>query len=103
VAKKNCVSRLATPLPNSASEAYELLRQRVVAPDGSLDHTEGRGVIIRYGLAKWAQLYDSASMAPCPEPRQFPHPRPEKPVPGTELVRLVAGLILSMRKESIHA
>ena len=43
-------------MPAGANEAYEALRQRVLQPDGRIEHPEGRGVLMRCGLARWAQV-----------------------------------------------
>ena len=84
-------------------DAYEGLRRQVVQPDGRGRHTEDRGVLIRRGLATWSQT------------RPVARTPPESPFPsgaaapvldwfGTELVLLLASLILSTRKEDLlHA
>jgi len=86
-------------------EAYEGLRRQVVQLDGRVEHLESRGILLRRGLAAWSQLRRSTVPAPLPE-SHF-RPASESPVPtsfGAELVRLVAGLILSTRQESfLHA
>ena len=86
-------------------EAYEELRRQAVELDGRDEHFEGRGVLMRRGLATWAQLRPIAISVPPPESHS-----PSKPVTpaldsfGSELVRLLAGLILSTRQESfVHA
>jgi hypothetical protein len=86
-------------------EAYEGLRRQAIQPDGRGEHLEGRGVLIRCGLATWAQIRPAAQPARPPE-SHFPSGA-EAPVLdsfGAELVRLVAGLILSTRLEGfLHA
>lgn len=90
-------------MPTGSIEAYEALRLRIVQPDGRGEHAEGRGVLIRCGLARWAQMQSSfTDERPLSDSHRQPvgsHP------PGLrgELVRLVAGLILSIRPEGIHA
>jgi hypothetical protein len=86
-------------LPNSATEAYEALRREVLRrPDGQIVHAEGRGVLIRCGFAKWAQSHPTfaAPLPPGPPPWRG-QPEPAIP-PGveTELVKLVAALILNI-------
>jgi hypothetical protein len=81
-------------------EAYEELRRQVVQPDGRGKHLEGRGILMRCGLAAWARLRPSTVPARGPE-SHFPSAS-ESPLltsHGAELVRLIAGLILSTRKE----
>jgi hypothetical protein len=86
-------------------EAYEGLRRQAVQPDGRGEHLERRGVLIRCGLATWAQIRPPAVPAHLPD-SHFPS-RAETPVLdsfGAELVRLLAGLILSIRQEGfLHA
>ena len=86
-------------------DAYEGLRRQAVEPDGRGEHFEGRGVLMRQGLATWAQLRPTAISV-----RPSESHSPSKPVTlaldsfGSELVRLLAGLILSTRQESfLHA
>jgi hypothetical protein len=94
---------LRLPLPDTATEAYEALRQQVVGPDRQIAHAEGRGVLFRCGLAKWAQVQSTPAMAPPPGSRPW-QDQPAIPPPAeTELVKLVASLILSIRQEVTHA
>jgi hypothetical protein len=84
-------------------EAYEGLRLQAVQPNGRREHLEGRVVLIRCGLATWAQIRPVAvPERPCES--HFPSGA-EAPVLdsfGAELVRLVAGLILSTRQEGFQ-
>jgi hypothetical protein len=85
-------------------EAYEGLRRQVVRPDGRVD-LEGRGILLRSGLAAWARLRPATLFAHPPESHS--QSAPQSPVLdslGAELVRLVAGLILNIRLEDfLHA
>lgn len=92
-------------MPEGTVEAYEGLRRQVVQPDGGGEPLEGRGIHMRCGLAAWALMRPSIVRA---RPPESPLPSgPESPVldsVGAELVRLVAGLILSTRLEGfLHA
>jgi len=85
-------------------EAYEGLRRQAVEPDGRGEHFEGRGVLMRRGLATWAQLRPTA-ISVRPSESHSPS-KPDTPALdsfGSELVRLLAGLILSTRQESFVA
>jgi len=77
----------------------------VVEPDRRGEHPEGRGLLMRCGLAAWAQIRPTAVPQRPPE-SNFPSGA-QTPVLesfGAELVRLVAGLILSTRQEGfLHA
>lgn len=85
-------------------EAYEGLRREAVQPGAQPEYLEGRALLMRRGMAAWARLRSSA-------PRRSPEshfqsaglsPRPTSP--AGEVVRLVASLILSARREDfLHA
>jgi len=84
-------------IPEGAGEAYERLRQRAVQLDSGGGDLEGRRVFIRCGFAAWAQI--RPGIVPSPES----HVPSGGEVPsldsfGTELVRLVAGLILTRQE-----
>lgn len=91
-------------MPAGATEAYEALRQRVVQADGPAEQAEGRGILIRCGLARWAQVQAvSTTVPPAPRPSAN-HGPPE--IPATlqpEFVRIFAGLILNIRQEVLLA
>lgn len=93
-------------MPAGATEAYEALRQRVVQADGPAGQAEGRGILIRCGLARWAQVQAAPTTVP-PLPAPPPsanHGPPE--IPATlqlEFVRIFAGLILNIRQEVLLA
>jgi len=92
-------------MPDGAVEAYEALRRQSVQPDGRGEHLEGRGVLMRCGLATWAQLRCAAVSARPPQSHVSSGAEaPALDSFGVELVRLVAGLILSARLEGfLHA
>ena len=93
-------------MPIGTTEAYETLRQRVVQPDGRMVHAEGRGVLIRCGLARWAQVQVASTTERLPPDshRGAASSQPEVPLGlEVELVKLVAGLILSIRQEDMRA
>jgi len=94
--KKTAPFGVRSPIPAGTVEAYEGLRRQVVQPDGRGQHLEARGILTRCGLATWAQIRPAAVPTRPPE-SHFPSGA-EAPVLdplGAELVRLVAGLILS--------
>jgi hypothetical protein len=100
--KKTTRAGLESAIPEGTVEAYEGLRRQVIQPDGRVDDPESR-VVLRSGLAAWARL------RPATTPLRPPvvQPKPQSDIhnsPGAELVRLVAGLILSIRLEDyLHA
>src|SRR5436190_2065548 len=54
--KKTAQSGVRPPIPEGTVEAYEWLRQQLIQPDGQGQHQEGHGVLMRCGLAAWAQI-----------------------------------------------
>jgi hypothetical protein len=86
-------------------EAYEGLRRRAFQLDGAAEYLESRAILMRRGLAAWAQL--RPSIAPLRPPESHFPCASQSPIltsPGTEFVRLVASLILSTRREDfLHA
>jgi hypothetical protein len=92
------------PVPAGATEAYEAMRQRVVQADGRIEQTEGRGVLIRCGLARWAQVHAASPAVPAAPQPSSDHCPPAIPAAlQPELVKVFAGLILSIRQEVMHA
>jgi hypothetical protein len=92
-------------VPAGATEAYEALRQRVVQADGPAEQAEGRGILIRCGLARWAQVQAVSTTVPPPAPRPSAHHGPPE-IPAAlqpEFVRIFAGLILNIRQEVLLA
>lgn len=85
--------------------AYEGLRRHAVQPDGRGEHIQGRGVLMRCGLATWAQNRP-VTVPACPSASPLPSGSEASVLDsfGAELVRLVAGLILSSQQEAfMHA
>jgi hypothetical protein len=88
-----------------AVDAYEGLRRQVLQPDGRGGHREGRGVLMRCGLATWAQITPAVLPSVPPEPLSSSGLGASVlDSSGAELVRLIASLILSTRNEGfLHA
>jgi hypothetical protein len=86
-------------------EAYEGIRTKVFQPNGQGEHPEGRGILMRCGLATWAQT--RPAIVPAPPPESYRESGSEPLVLdslGAELVRLIAGMILNTRQEGfLHA
>jgi transposase len=102
--KKTAQSVVKPPIPEGTVDAYEGLRRQVVQLNGQGGHSQGRGVLMRCGLATWAQIKHQA--APARASKSDPPSGADAPVLdmfGVELVRLIAGLILSTRQEVSHA
>jgi hypothetical protein len=99
--KKTSQASLGSAIPEVAVSAYEGLRRQAVQSDGRIGQLKGCGVLMRCGLAAWAQLGPSIASTPLPDPLCE---LPTLASPGAELIRLVASLILSIRQEkSLHA
>jgi hypothetical protein len=88
-------------LPEGAVAAYEALRQRVLQLGSGTEYLQERRVLVRCGLAAWAQIRPAIVPA-LPAESHFPSGAfaVVRDSFGAELVRLVAGLILSTRQES---
>jgi hypothetical protein len=86
-------------------EAYEGLRRQAVQLNGPAECLESRAILMRRGLAAWAQRRPSIAPArPLESHSQSAGQLPILTSPGAELVRLVASLILSTRREDfLHA
>src|SRR5579885_2566127 len=97
--KKTTQSSLRSPMAEGAVEAYEGLRREAVQPDGQPEHLEGRALLMRRGMAAWAHLRPSTSPHPLESHFQSADPSPRLVSPADEVVRLVASLILSVRRK----
>lgn len=95
---------MSKPLPEEATDAYEALRFHVLHPNAGGAHGEGRALLMRQGMATWA--------CQCIAVRTTPSPASPSPVVSatlafpaelaTELVGMMAELILRTRKEHPH-
>lgn len=81
-----------------AAQAYEALRCDLLQPNGC---GNGRAILLRRGLMAWTCERDNAIL-PIPTPPSASESRLASEV-ASELIRLMAGLILSRRKECCHA
>ena len=92
---------MSLSIPEAAGEVYERLRQRAVQLDSGGGDLEARRVFMRCGFAAWAQI--RPGVAPSRPPESHAPSGGEVPSLdsfGTELVRLVAGLILTRQEVS---
>ena len=96
---------MTSPIPDGTAEAYEGLRRQVIEPDTAGEQLEGCGILKRCGLAAWAQARPLALSAQTSESHfQSASKLPVLDSLGTELVQLLASLILSIRQEGfLHA
>jgi hypothetical protein len=89
-------------VPEGAAEAYEALRPYLLEPSGHNGSVTSRVFLLRRGMLAWAcernhtWAYTSLPISSQPVAASSLVPR----VFATELVRLMAGLILSKQKES---
>ena len=87
-----------------AVDAYEGLRRQAVQTEGRGEYLEGRGVLMRCGLATWVQITPAA--VPVRAPESLSCSASEVPLLdsfGSELVRLVASLILTRKEGHLYA
>ena len=92
-------------LPQEATQAYEALRRAVLAPEQHTAQTDGWVMLVRRGLAAWSLLWRSAASTPC---GTLGSPSlccgsPLLSESRSELVKLVASLILTPVKENRYA
>lgn len=86
---------------DGAAQAYEVLRCDLLHPSNQNGGGNNRTVLLRRGLVAWTRERNDAIL-----PRPIPSPAPKSQATSevaNELVQLMAGLILSRRKESCHA
>jgi hypothetical protein len=81
-----------------AAQAYEVLRCDLLQPNG---YGNGRAILLRRGLMAWTCERDNAILATS-TPSSASESQATSEV-ADELIRLMAGLILSRRKECCHA
>ena len=88
-------------LPEGTAEAYEALRPHLLEPSTHNGSITSRVLLLRHGMLAWACERDSVFA--CTSPPISSQTANSPVVPGTvatELVRLMAGLILGTRKEA---
>jgi hypothetical protein len=81
-----------------AAQAYEALRCDLLQPSRQNGCGNGRAILLRRGLMAWTCERDNAIL-PTPSASESRVPSEV----ANELIRLMAGLILSRRKEHCHA
>lgn len=92
---------MSLSVPEGAVQSYEALRPDLLQPRATATGN-GRTLLIRRGMLAWAcERGDALSFPPTP---LLPTVQSEVPsgIAG-ELVRIMAGLILSRGKECVHA
>lgn len=93
---------MSRQLPEGTAEAYEALRPSLLEPSAHHGSVTSRVLFLRHGMLAWACERDSVFACTSPPISSQPVAA-NSPVPGTvatELVRLMAGLILGTRKEA---
>jgi len=99
--KKTAGSNLSLSVPEGAVQSYEALRPDLLQPRATAPGN-GRTLLLRRGMMAWVrERGDALSFTPTP-----PLPTVPSQVPSAiagELVRIMAGLILSRGKECVHA
>ena len=98
--KKTAPPDLKSWLAHDAAFAYETLRPRLIdAADQS--GAVGRSVLLRHGMLAWARAYQQTPAASPSVGRACVSTIPA--TVATELVQIMAGLILSNGREACHA
>jgi hypothetical protein len=84
-----------------AAQAYEVLRCDLLQSSGQNGWGNGRAILLRRGLLAWTRERDNNAILPTPTPPSGSESRVPSEI-ASELVRLVAGLILSRKKECCY-
>jgi hypothetical protein len=87
-------------LAYDAAFAYETLRPHLI-DSAEQSGAVGRSVLLRHGMLAWAGAYQQPSVAPPSVGRACASTIPA--TVATELVQIMAGLILSSGREACHA
>jgi hypothetical protein len=88
-------------VPEGAAQWYEILRHDLLQPESETGSGIGRTIVLRRGMAAWIRERDNLPPAPT---LSVPATKSETPFTvASELVRLLAGLILSRGKDCRHA
>lgn len=82
---------------------YEKLRTAVLA--GEAATSPGLGILRRRGLAAWMRVQGQESHAKvaCRDPEPPPSAKPDLSPPASDVTRLIAGIIVSLAMEPMHA
>ncbi|WP_454652775.1 hypothetical protein [Bradyrhizobium liaoningense] len=84
---------------------YEKLRGAVLS--GEVTTSSGLGILRRQGLASWMRALGHepfaavACRAPAPAPAPFA--KPDLSPPASDVTRLIAGILVSLATEPMHA
>jgi hypothetical protein len=90
-----------SPLAHDAASAYETLRPHLIDSADQSGAAIGRSVLLRHGMLAWARAYNQSPATPPSVPRAC---APAVPAAlAMELVKVMAGLILSNGKDACHA
>ena len=88
-----------------AADIYERLRAAVLSAEPTAD--PGLGILRRRGLAAWMRALGQephAETACCDRDHQPPSSdKPEPPPASSDITRLVAGIIVALAMEPVHA
>jgi hypothetical protein len=87
------------PAPEAA--VYEKLRTAVLS--GQPAATPGLGILRRQGLAAWMRALGHDSHAAVARPDPTPCAKPDPSPPPSDVARLIAGILVSLAMEPMHA
>jgi hypothetical protein len=94
---------VSLPIPQGAVDAYEALRSHLLAPSRHNGSVLSGGILLRRGMLAWARERSNALASTALPISSLPSAT-SAAVPcalATELVRLMASLILSKGKEHV--
>jgi hypothetical protein len=89
--------------PVDTAAIYEKLRGAVLS--GEVTTSAGLGILRRQGLAAWMRAMEREphAAAACRDPQPSPSAKPDLSPPASDVTRLIAGILVSLAMEPMHA
>lgn len=86
-----------------AAVVYEKLRTAILS--GEPAATPGLGILRRQGLAAWMRAlgHEPYAAVACRDPEPAPSAKPDLSPPASDVTRLIAGILVSLAMEPMHA
>lgn len=87
----------------AAAALYEKLRTAVLS--GEAATAPGLGILRRQGLAAWMRAlgHEPPAAVACRDPEPTALPKPNLLPPASDITRLIAGILVSLAMEPMHA
>jgi hypothetical protein len=90
-------------VPADTAATYEKVRAAVLSAEATT--RPDLGILRRQGLAAWMRALgqEPHAEAACRDPQPPPSAKPDLSPPASDITRLLAGIIVSLAMESMHA